>query len=679
MVSCKKKYLLKRNYLSKNLVFSILCFTLVATLLHAAKSPVVRIIVVNTESEAESILSELHKGRTFASLAKERSIDEKTRDRFGEVDPAAFDSLDRPLKEAALHLGEGKVSEGITLRENKYALVLVVDMSYYRKGAKAFRAGDFKTAQVNLLDHVALNPDAVKARIILGRIYEAANEMKKAEVNFLDALRFDAGCEEAYLRLGALYVGAGQVRQAKGIYDEGLNHLPDSKSLRAEAEKTKRRLFTAKGESPKKETASSGQHNSALPDVRPLAPPAKAPLPEEVTPSEKEAGTPQKKSAGPGVAPLSKATSVNRIEIKKSEGTLKVLIIGNGAMRPKVFPISERIVIDIPGVSMHAPVPSSIVRPLKGIRTGRYKDKVRLVLDLKEKTAFDFSVAGNTLEVILKANDQPAPEPAVKVAQKETVADGTLPKESAKKEAPPENPKEKIPAAETSKVRSAPIGTSKTASEKKMHIRIIFLSKESDALDILAQIKKGRPFALLAKERSVDEKTRESYGYLGEIGVDTLHESIQAALSKMKEGQTSGVIKMDQNRYAVVQVTDMGLYREGEKAFIAGDYLTAERKLLRYVETNPDAVKARTMLGKIYENKEQPSKAIEMYKEAISFSPKTVLIYERLARVYLFLGMYLKAKEVYMQGLRQVPSSPVLEEGIEMSDMLLMGSGGKTP
>ena len=85
------------------------------------------------------------------------------------------------------------------------------------------------------------------------------------------------------------------------------------------------------------------------------------------------------------------------------------------------------------------------------------------------------------------------------------------------------------------------------------------------------------------------------------------------------------------------------------------------------------------MLGKIYESKEEPSKAIEMYKEAISFSPKTVLVYERLARVYLFLGMYLKAKEVYMQGLRQMPSSPVLEEGVEMADMLLIGSGERTP
>jgi tetratricopeptide (TPR) repeat protein len=510
---------LKRSSLCSSLAFSLFCFTLIASSLHAAKSPVVRIIVVNTQSEAENILSELGKGRSFASLAKERSIEKKSRERFGEVGADAFDGLDKPLKEAALKLGVGEVSKLIKLGDKRYALVLIVDMSNYRKGAKAFREGDFKTAEVDLLRHIELNPDAVKARVILGRIYGAGNETKKAEVNYKDALRFDPDCEEAYLRLGALYLSAGQFQQAKDIYDDGLNHLPDSKSLRTGLEKTKKRLSAAKVEPPKKETAGDEPRGHEIPQT--------------------DAGKRQ----------------------------------------------------------------------------------------------------------VLKAD----------------------------------NPKKEMPVSEALNDGPALIGTSKNTHERKIYIRIIFTEKESDALDILSQVKKGRPFALLAKERSVDEKTREACGYLGEVGVDSLHPSIQEALSKLKEGQTSDAIRMDQNRYAIVQVTDMGLYTEGERAFIAGDYVTAEAKLLRYVETNPDAVKARTMLGKIYESKEEPSKAIEMYKEAISFSPKTVLIYERLARVYLLMGMYLKAKEVYVQGLRQVPSSPVLEEGIEMADMLLIGSGERMP
>lgn len=184
------------------------------------------------------------------------------------------------------------------------------------------------------------------------------------------------------------------------------------------------------------EKAESKEKTDTATAVSPSDPPAKAALPEDVTSSEKEAGTPEEKSVVAGAAGLSKATSINSIELRKSAGVLNVLITGNGTMRPNVFPINGRIVIDIPDVSMHASVPSSVVSPLKGIRAGRHRDKVRLVLDLKEKTDFDVSIAGNTLEVILKTKEQPAPEPEVKVARNETAGNGLSPKESSKKEAP---------------------------------------------------------------------------------------------------------------------------------------------------------------------------------------------------------------------------------------------------
>jgi tetratricopeptide (TPR) repeat protein len=504
----------------KGLAFSLLSLALAASSLYAARSPVVRIIVVDKQSEAENILAEINKGGSFASLAKERSVDKKSRDRYGEIEASAFERLDEPLKKAALKLGEGEVSGVIALGDNRYALALVVDMTHYRKGTRAFRSGDFKAAEKDLLKHVELNPDAVKARVILGRIYETGNEANKAEASYREALQFDPGCEAAYERLGALYLLLGKFQQAKDLYDDGLHHLPDSKSLRTAVEKIKKRLSYVKSEPPKKETG--------------------------------------------GTEPRG-GHEIPKVDAQKSGG-------------PK-----------------------------------------------------------------------------------------------------PDNSKKELPPGEALKDRPSTSGTSNNMADRKMHIRIIFAEKESDAQDILSQVKEGKPFALLAKERSVDEKTREAYGYLGEVSVDSLHTSIQEALSKLKEGQTSGVIKIDQNRYAVVQATQMDLYREGEKAFIAGNYITAEGKLLKYVENNPDAAKACAMLGKIYEDRKEPSKAIEMYKEAIAFSPRTVLVYERLARVYLFLGMYQKAKDVYIQGLSQVPSSPVLEEGIEMADLLLIGNGERTP
>jgi tetratricopeptide (TPR) repeat protein len=497
----------------------LLSFALIVSSVHAEKYPVVRIIFVSSQSDAEEILAEISKGAAFAVLARERSVDEKSRNRYGEIEPAAFESLDMPLKEAALRLKDGEVSGVIPLSDNRRAIVLAVDMTYYRKGARAFRSNDFRTAETNFLKHVELNPDAVKARVRLGQIQEAAKELSKAEENYRAAIRFDRLCEEAYERLGELYLRSGQFQQARDVYDKGLENIPGSKPLRAGIAKINVKIPVAK-----------------------VKPPQNEPIMDDIT-----------KKAAPN-------SNVRRIEI----------------------------------------------------------------------TATDMQ-GGHTTH------------------------------------------------GESSKGDSTGPGIAKGQQDNKKHLRIIVTGNESDADDILSLVKNGMSFALLAKERSIDENTSQSYGYLGEVAVDSLNSHIREAASEMKEGETSGVIRMEPDRYALLQITDMRLYREGERAFIAGDFRTAGEKLLKYVEANPDAVKARTIIGKIYEDKKEYSSAIGMYKKAISFSPKTVLIYERLARVYLFLGEYNKARDVYIDGLKQISSSPVLEEGVEMADMLLIGEGKRMP
>lgn len=199
----------KRGLSFKCVSFLLLSFILVVSAVHAEKKPLVRIIFVSSQADADKLLAEISKGATFAILAKESSVDEKSRDRYGEIEPTAFQNLDKPLQEAALRLQEGEVSGAIPLSDNRRALVLAVDMTYFRKGARAFRSKDFKTAEMNFLKHIELNPDAVKARVGLGQIQEAAKELSKAEVNYRDAIRFDRRCEEAYERLGGYIFGRG--------------------------------------------------------------------------------------------------------------------------------------------------------------------------------------------------------------------------------------------------------------------------------------------------------------------------------------------------------------------------------------------------------------------------------------------------------------------------------------
>jgi type IV pilus assembly protein PilQ len=116
------------------------------------------------------------------------------------------------------------------------------------------------------------------------------------------------------------------------------------------------------------------------------------------------------KAAEENIQPMPKATEISDLEIKKDADVVKVLITGNGTIVPNVFPINERIVVDIPDVVLKATLPETVISPLKGIRAGKHKGKVRLVFDLSEKTNFDVTAIGNTIEIALLKQEMPAAE-----------------------------------------------------------------------------------------------------------------------------------------------------------------------------------------------------------------------------------------------------------------------------
>lgn len=108
--------------------------------------------------------------------------------------------------------------------------------------------------------------------------------------------------------------------------------------------------------------------------------------------------------------PLPKATKITNISLEESAGIVKLRIKGNGSMTSNVFSLyNNRIVIDIPKVVMNAPLPSVMVSPLKGIRSGKHRDKIRLVLDLKEMMNFDVSSFGDSVVVALKRLEKEPP------------------------------------------------------------------------------------------------------------------------------------------------------------------------------------------------------------------------------------------------------------------------------
>ncbi|MBM4144651.1 MAG: type IV pilus secretin PilQ [Nitrospira sp.] len=137
----------------------------------------------------------------------------------------------------------------------------------------------------------------------------------------------------------------------------------------------------------------------------------KSPL--DTAPIKKEKSLTIKKSDDltmPEQKSLRKATEITDVSFDASGDSVKVLIKGNGSMVPNVFPIDDRIVIDIPDVVMNTVLPSGVVSPVKGIRAGKHEEKIRLVLDLREKTNFDVSATGDTIAVILNKSGR---EPSV--------------------------------------------------------------------------------------------------------------------------------------------------------------------------------------------------------------------------------------------------------------------------
>ncbi|MGC2424534.1 MAG: peptidylprolyl isomerase [Nitrospirota bacterium] len=82
----------------------------------------------------------------------------------------------------------------------------------------------------------------------------------------------------------------------------------------------------------------------------------------------------------------------------------------------------------------------------------------------------------------------------------------------------------------------------------------IVLPTEDQAKAALAELKSGKDFGQLAKEKSIDQSSRKDGGEVGFIDPEELREPMKSTLLKMKAGEISGVIKGPLG-YEIVRVT----------------------------------------------------------------------------------------------------------------------------
>ncbi|MDI6744437.1 MAG: type IV pilus secretin PilQ [Thermodesulfovibrionales bacterium] len=152
------------------------------------------------------------------------------------------------------------------------------------------------------------------------------------------------------------------------------------------------------------------------------------------TPVEKAEEPALPKAAAP--KELSPATSILKVNIEKEQDVLKLTIKGDGALKPNVFELDNRTVLDMPNVTLDAPLPKA-QSPLKGIRVGKYKDKTRIVLDMREKTSFTVTSIEDSVIVAFQLSEKE--KYAAKTSEGETkVAEGAMKNSAASAEKPAE-------------------------------------------------------------------------------------------------------------------------------------------------------------------------------------------------------------------------------------------------
>jgi foldase protein PrsA len=103
----------------------------------------------------------------------------------------------------------------------------------------------------------------------------------------------------------------------------------------------------------------------------------------------------------------------------------------------------------------------------------------------------------------------------------------------------------------------------------ELDIQQIIVSSAEQASKVIAELNKGEDFAILARDRSIDDMTANSGGDLGWVEEDDpfVNTSIMNAAKQLKVGEYSKSISMDKG-FAIVRLKDRRTKPNPDRAFI---------------------------------------------------------------------------------------------------------------
>jgi tetratricopeptide (TPR) repeat protein len=185
------------------------------------------------------------------------------------------------------------------------------------------------------------------------------------------------------------------------------------------------------------------------------------------------------------------------------------------------------------------------------------------------------------------------------------------------------------------------LGGNLVAGSDAAILQAIRVESLDEARSVASELRAGRSFDELAREHS-SVGLRERAGYLGAIPDGALGPRVREALSKLKEGQVSGEIKLE-GGYMILR-----LLRPQEESV----YATAPASGRYYLDLG-------LILGEIrYEEGE-----IEAYRKAIEMAPE-------LTEAYVNLGEALRAKALRLMGASGKSAAPTPGASEEVVSLL---------
>ncbi|MUG44065.1 peptidylprolyl isomerase [Paenibacillus woosongensis] len=97
---------------------------------------------------------------------------------------------------------------------------------------------------------------------------------------------------------------------------------------------------------------------------------------------------------------------------------------------------------------------------------------------------------------------------------------------------------------------------------EQVRASIILVETEDEANEVIQQLKDGKDFAELAKDKSLDTFTKDSGGDTGFFERGQVEPAVEEAAFKLKQDEVSGAVKTDEG-YKVIKLTDRKEAKEG--------------------------------------------------------------------------------------------------------------------